>query len=168
MPKYDNDNDLLDIDPNNMPEVWNDQPKLVRKYGELLAAANLRVETLKAQLELVSAELDKEIRRRPSRFGLTKVVEKAVEKAIVLSDEYQFQLAALNKAKYKAELLKVMMKTLEHRKAALQDTVELRRQDMNAEPHIPKGSGEAVNMLRKKAARSGLQRKYEREEEDDD
>lgn len=163
------DSSIFDIDPYKLDKEWEEQPKLFRKYSVKLAEARYRVEVLKGQLEFVVAELERDVRRHPDRFRIKRISEKAINSAVILQDEYQYQLAALNKAKFKMEKLAATVKALEQRKYALQDYVELRRQDWFADPKMKNlGLDEDVAMLMKKEARSGMRRKQQRQNEDDD
>lgn len=163
----DDDNEsMFDIDTTRLLEVWEKHLKLFRRYSLKLAEARYTVEVLKAQLEYVSAELDRDIRRHPDRFRIKRISEKAVEKAIILQKEYQYQVTALNKAKYKVDKLLADVKTFEQRKNAIMDAVDMTKLGWYADS-VGGRSSEVMQDILKKQARSGLKRKYQKDNDDE-
>lgn len=150
----------FDIDPARLDEEWVKQPKLFYGYAKNLADARYEVDKLKAELDLVMAELDKSIRTDPGMFDIGKVTEGAVEKCILLQPDYQKTLAKLNKAKHEAGVLDAAVNALEHKKRGLEGLVQLHGQQYFSEPTAPKYAKEKMNEVVKKDIRKrGIQQK---------
>ena len=144
----------LEIDPLRLDEEWLDQPKQRQIFGELLADAQLELDTAKSRLEVIKAETDREIRDDPADFGLSKVTEAAVSTAVPVQPAVQIAVKKVNAAKHKVNVLQAAVDGLEHRKRALTQLVELHGQDYYATPRMPTG-------VKNK-------RKRQREDRDDD
>lgn len=144
---------LFDIDRNALDEAWLNQPKLYSAAALALAAARADLESAKADHELVMAELDHEIRKNPGKYGLEKISEASVEKAIIREDDYQKSLRKMLDAKDDVNTYQVQVDTLDHRKYALQDLVKLHLADYFSQPQAPKGHKEEMDNVVKRHVR---------------
>jgi len=110
----------LRIDPGSLDVEWLDQPRRFAKYAHLSAEANMQADLAKEQRELVEAELDNRIRQNPEAFGIAKVTEPAIEKAIKQQRQYKRASLKAIKAKFEAAVLAGAVRSFDHRKTALE------------------------------------------------
>lgn len=129
----------LEIDPLRLDEEWQGQPKQRQVFGELLADAQLELDTAKSQLEVIKAETDQEIRASPEAFGVAKVTEGSISTAVTTHPAVRVAVKKLNEARHKVNVLEAAVAGLEHRRAALKSMVELVGQDYFATPRMPAG-----------------------------
>jgi len=124
----------LEIDPLRLDDELIGQPKQRQQFGELLADAQLELDTAKSSLAVVQAETDREIREDPEAFGLAKVTEGSVSTAITVHPAVKIAVKKLNEARHKVNVLQAAVDGLEHRRAALKGMVELFGQQYFAGP----------------------------------
>ena len=145
--------DFHEIDLHNLHEEWVSQVRMYRHYAEKLANARCQYEHAKTDKDgaekdqkLIGAEVDLEIRRNsPDKYGLEKLTEKTVENLVLTHKRYKsvqdevfrFQRIAIDLG-YKVGMLEATIKTLDNRKKALEDTVQLRQSDYFSEPRPPR------------------------------
>ena len=65
----------ITIDQNALDLEWLDQPSLAFKYAEHASEMKRIVDVAKEDLDLVCAELDREIRKNPNDFELRKLLK---------------------------------------------------------------------------------------------
>jgi hypothetical protein len=130
----DEDYDFLDIDENMLDREWVKQPKLFFNWARKLAGARLRLDEAKADLDLVRADLDRDIRANPKKYNLVKVTEDAVKNCIVTLDEYLEALRMVNKNKHQVDIYDAAVKALDHKKRALEKLVDLHGQNYFSSP----------------------------------
>lgn len=138
---------ITEIDKGHLDKEWILQVKLFGKYARLQADAKAVHAALKADLELLHSQLDGRIRRKPARYGLKSVTEKGIESVIIQEEEYQKLQFNIMQSKLKEDRLGGIIRTLEHRKAALQDLGQLFLADYFAKPSV-KGQEERRKRLR--------------------
>ncbi len=80
---------FLEIRPNELDKDWVMQARFYRKYACLLADAKRAHETAGMHLDVIDAELDRDIRANPEEFGLEKVTEPSIKQTILLQDKHQ-------------------------------------------------------------------------------
>ena len=66
---------FFDIDQDQLDHELVRQPRLYWQHAQKMAEAGAEHERAKARLEVVEAELDREVRRDPTSFGIEKVTE---------------------------------------------------------------------------------------------
>jgi hypothetical protein len=110
---------LLDIDKTRLDDEAEKQPYKVWRYGKLSAKALRDVDEAIADLKLAEADVDAAIRQKPSKFGIEKITEPAVKRAILRSREYKEALKLLNNAHYRVRVLDAANKALDHRRTSL-------------------------------------------------
>ncbi len=115
-----------------------DQPSLMVKYTRLLADAEQRLDEAKEALDLVKAELDKEIRSDPDRFDLAKATETSVANAVIMQPEYAEASNRMIEAKYEAKVLAGVVRAIDARKTMLETLVKLHGQQYFAGPNVPR------------------------------
>jgi hypothetical protein len=114
-----------------------DQPAMVMKYARIAADSDLEMDSAKERLELVKAELDKEIRTHPEKFKVEKITEPVVANTILMQDEYKEAVAEYLQAKHEARIVKGATEAVNHRKTMLENLVKLHGQQYFPGPSIP-------------------------------
>lgn len=149
--------DFHSIDIHRLEEEWPLQTKMYRYFADKVAEARYSHDTAKtdkelaeAELKRVTAKLDRLVRAQPAEYGLSgKTTESGISNIIILQKRYQTaQLAIfeaqrkINDAKHALDVADVAVRTLDHRKAALEDLVRLRLASYYSDPRAPEGARE--------------------------
>ncbi len=144
----------VDIDDLALDKEWVSQPTQVLRWTEELARARKAADAAKNKLEVVHAELDREIRQVPDNFGLSKVTETVVAETIILQEEHQDALSELADAKYELNMVQAAVTALDHKRKALEGLVNLHAMQYHAEPRSPEGMEDTVDLMEKKMIRN--------------
>lgn len=144
---------FLAIDEYNLEREWINQPQLYHRYAEKLAKARLRLDEASASLEVITAEEDKAIRMDPETYGIDKVTEGSVKSTVLLQENYQDAVEAVNKCKYDVAIMQAAVTALDHRKKALEKLVELFLADYFSSPKVKGGDREAMEEMTKSTIR---------------
>lgn len=130
--------DDVTIDPDSLDTEWLQQPRLMLKYCKISSEAEMLYELAKENLDLVKAELDKDIRSDPERFGISKLTEAAVSNTIISHKLYKEASTNLIQTKFEWGVAKGAVKAVEHKKDALENLVSLFGKQYFAGPHVPR------------------------------
>ena len=128
----------IQIDPDQLDVEWLNQPALMMKYTRHAADMKAAVEKARQNIDLVKAELDKDIRQNPEDYALEKVTEGALTAIIQSSKKFIKANDAHRDAKYEADIASGAINAFEHRKRALENLVTLHGQQYFAGPSIPR------------------------------
>jgi len=115
----------LGIDPFALDEEWLRQPGLFMRYCEATAEAGKVRDKAKEKVGVVRAELDREIRKDPAKYGLEKMTETMVAGAILLQARYTEVADALIEADFKFNILQSAVRAFDHKRSALENEVKL-------------------------------------------
>jgi hypothetical protein len=137
------DEDALDVE-------WVEQPALFLKYSRHSAQKEKEKDEAKEQLELVKAEIDKEIRSFPDRFGIEKITDKVVENTILLQPDYKEASDAYIQAKFEWNTAKGATDAFNQRKEALENLARLNGQNYFAGPKTPRNIHEQRELFQQK------------------
>ena len=133
---------IIDIDETILDEQSNAQPRLVWKYGRMLAAAIKDLDEAEANKKVVLAEVTKKIRKRPMRYGMDKATEAGLKTAIPDTKQYKEAVSNVIEAQYTVNLLLAAKNALEHRRTSLSNFVRLNEQNYFSKPHQSKEAKE--------------------------
>jgi hypothetical protein len=150
--------DFFDIDVNALDREWVNQPALYHKYALRLADARRKLEQVKTASEISNAELDADIRARPEKYGIEKVTEAAIKSGIMCAPAYIAASKEVIDAKHAVDVLAAAVATVDHRKRALENLVDLRLADYFSEPRHKRGNGEKINEANARRARRPIER----------
>jgi hypothetical protein len=145
---YEND---IKIDESSLDVEWLDQPSLMMKYARHAAQCRLEMDKAKEALELVKAELDKEIRTFPDRFGIEKITDKVVENTIPMQPDYKEAINNFIKARFESDVAYGAVKAMETRKDALENLGRLMGLQYFAGPKMPRDLYEERSSKQKSA-----------------
>ena len=132
------DFDTFDLDPHRLDEEWCRQPKMYHEQAVALADARKEHEQSKTERDLVAAEVDKDVRLHPSKYGLEKLTEEPIKKAVLMSKEYRKADTNVIEARHSMDIIQADLDTLDHRKKALENLVQLFLADYFSSPRTPK------------------------------
>ena len=155
------------VDRDKLDEEWVNQPDLFHEFARQSADARLALEEKKQELDVVRAEIDKDIRERPGRYDADKVTENAIANIIILQPKFAKAQSAVNKARHTLDILQAAVSALEHRKKALEHLVFLHGQEYFSSPRARGVDSEKMRDAEKKSARrtKGMSREDLEEDE---
>jgi hypothetical protein len=102
----------------------------------------MEVDKAKEAFELTKAELDKEIRSYPDRFGIEKITDKVVENTLPMQKDYKEASERLINAKFELDVANGALRAMEARKDALENLARLLGLQYFAGPKIPRNLSE--------------------------
>jgi len=124
-----------------LDEEWVNQSSLYYTYAEKLADAQLEYDRAMTDLDIVTAELDKSIRKEPTSFGIdknTRLTENMVERTIFLQSRWQLANDSMLTAKHNYNKAQSVVRALDHKKKALEKLVDLFLANYYSEPRQPR------------------------------
>lgn len=139
---------ILEINPYKLDEEWLEQAKLFFSFAADLADVKMVHDKAKANLELVEAELDREIRSDPAKYNIDKVTETSIKNAVITRSRYQKAQEELITARYDVAIHQAAVDAMDQRKKALENMVQLDGRNYYAEPTAPKGAREKVDAMK--------------------
>lgn len=148
---------IFNLKRTTLDEEWIRQPALFHKHAMKLVDAREELERAKADLLLIEAEMDQNIRLKPDNFGIDKVTEGAIKNAILVQPEYRDGAERIIKAKRRVGEEEAMCDALDHRKRALENLVMLEARDYFAVPRVKEDAArEHVHKMEQRSARTAL------------
>jgi len=143
----------LHIDPDSLDLEWLRQPQIFMEYAEKASNARADLDRAKENLDVVKAELDRDIRRNPGVFNLEKITEPVVASTIILQREYSEAMEGFVNSKHECDMLMNAVKAFDQRKVALENLVRLHGQQYFAGPREPRDlSRENISEMKHKEA----------------
>ena len=127
----------IKIDEEALDIMWLNQASLFMRYAKNAAEARRDLDEAKQDLDIKKAEVDKAIREDPSKFGLEKITETAIQSAILTEGGYQKAFKTYLDAKYESDMASSAVVAMNQRKEALEALVKLHGQSYFAGPSIP-------------------------------
>ena len=118
--------EMFAININDLDHEWEAQPKLCSQIADKLADAKRELAEAEMALEEVKAEIGYNIRHHPDDYNIEKITEPLVKETIPLQPAYKKALQKYIDTKYVVDRLTGDAKSVDHRKYALQELVELR------------------------------------------
>lgn len=165
MPPTTPDPDIFRPNRDALDGEWVEQPRLYYEWAAKLAEARSEYERTKADLKLVEAELDRDIRRDPESFGHAKITETLVERTIQLQRAYRRAHDLMLQAKHTAEQLEAAVTALDHRKRALEGLVQLWLASYFAAPRVQGEAGARQREMEASAVFGGVSRRKARDKD---
>jgi len=146
----------LVIDQFSLDKEWRQQALLYAHWAEKAVDASFEYDKAKERLDVIRAELDMNIRKDPSAFGIDKITEGAVQSAIANNAIYQEANSKLLESKRDAKLLDVARESFEHRKRALEKLTDLFLAKYYSEPYVSEPAKKLVEGQAKDGAQNAL------------
>lgn len=155
---------FVSVDKHRLDAELEVQARYVMRYALLLADAEEDYELAVQGRKTVDAELDREVRLNPDRFGIVKVTEKAVEVAVLLDPRYKEAHRKEVEAQHALTVLKNAIKALDHRKSVVENLVQLHFAGYFARPKVPAQDREVLQESLTRDVRRRGQVPYQRED----
>jgi hypothetical protein len=111
----------LSIDENSLDREFVHQPHLYMKYAELAASADRAAKQAKEKVEVVRAQIYRDVVEREDK----KPTESWINSKITLDDNYQDAMTDYYDKKYEADLMASAVKSMDHKKSALENLARL-------------------------------------------
>jgi hypothetical protein len=115
-----------------------EQPRLMMQYGQLVAEKEKELAKTKTNMEVVKADLDRDIRSDPAAYEIQKITETVVAGVIVLSPEYKEAEERVREATYEWKVAKAAVEAIQQKKDMLEALIRLHGQQYFAGPKIPR------------------------------
>ena len=128
----------LRIDETALDVEWLDQAMLFMRYARHAAEARKTFDETKQELDIVRAEIDKDIRENPDKYGLEKVTEGAIQSTLLTNKKYWAANQKVLDAKYEFDMASNAVSAFNMRKEALENLVKLNGQQYFAGPQVPR------------------------------
>jgi len=148
---YEND---IQIRQDELEMEWLDQPSLMFKYAKNAAEMRRLLDLSKEKLDLAKAEIDKEIRTNPEKFGIEKITETVVANSMLATLKYKKANEEFLNAKYEVDVAQAAVVAMSQRKDALENLVRLHGQQYFAGPKVPHDISELRESRQKKVNQS--------------
>ena len=145
---------VVQIDEHNLDKECINLPSQYLQYAHLSAEAKRDVGELKAELDVVEADLSKLVRADPAKYGIEKLTEAGLKEVVRTRKAYREAQDKLQEAQYHAELAQAVVWALEHKKRALTMLVELHGMGYFSNPKISASGKAAVEEMTKCKVRS--------------
>lgn len=117
--------DALSINEHQLHIECCNQPTLVYEIGELNAKVNALCARLKSNLEIISAEIDSDIRANPATYGFVKPTENGIANTIILSEKYKEAKKDLIDANELSGCISALYEAVKDRRSELKNATEL-------------------------------------------
>lgn len=118
----------------NLKEDWERQAGLYLYYSLQLSNAEVDKNKTKEDVDVVVAQLDRDIRDKPKDFEIEKITESVVKSTILLQEEYTNAVESYQEKSYQVSILQGVIRAFDHKKKALENLVILHMAGYNAEP----------------------------------
>lgn len=128
----------FDFEPEQLFEEWPRHPGVYVRWSVKLADARRDYEERKSRLEVVAAELSRDIRTNPENYGLARTSNDAVAEAVVLQEKYRKAQARVHAARHRMDVVQAFVNGLEHKKRMMESWTQLLVSGVYAAPRLPK------------------------------
>lgn len=117
------------IDKFSLDKECTRHPEDVHEYMMKLADAKLAAEEAEQVYIATKADLDKRIRARPAKFGITKLTEGAVQAAMRNTKEYNEAKTLKSQTQYEVDVLYAAVTALSHKRDMITSLISLFKMD---------------------------------------
>jgi len=146
----------LAIDKYALDDEWVEQPARYFYWAEKYADAVRNRDLKMKELEMVKAEVDRDIRSNPGKYGLAKVTEGAVSALLSLDESIRKLELELIDLKRDVNILSAAKDAFDQRRSALENEVRLWIALYYSDPYSKKGGEEKVrDEIRSKLRKKG-------------
>lgn len=127
----------LKIDEDSLDLELLNQASLFMKYAKHYADTRRILDEEKQRLDIVKADIDKQIREHPDKFKIEKVTEGAIQSAILTEGTYNIAYKKFLDAKYESDMANNAVQSMNIRKEMLEGMIKLLAQSYFAGPSVP-------------------------------
>ena len=127
-----------------------EQSSLFMKYAKHYAEARRALDEEKQRLDIVKADIDKQIREKPEKFKIEKVTEGAIQSAILTEDTYNIAYKKYLDAKFECDMANNAVQAIQMRKEMLEMMQKLLAQSYFAGPRTARDLSKEREIKNKK------------------
>jgi hypothetical protein len=140
----------IEIDPNALDVEWMQQPHLTAKYGEALAHARAETDRAKERLEVVKAEVDRDVRENPREYTGSdrKPTEGAIANIVIENGRVREAEAYYIERRELQNLLYAITQAIDAKKSSLENMVRLMGMQYFAGPKEPRDLGKEYGIAK--------------------
>lgn len=113
------------------------QASLFMKYAKNYAFTQRVLDEEKQRLDIVKADIDKQIREHPEKFKIEKVTEGAIQSVILTEGSYNIAYKKYLDAQYEKNMAQNATQAVNMRKEMLEGMIKLLAQSYFAGPSVP-------------------------------
>ncbi len=126
------------IDESALDVEWLQQAELMGKYCRHSAHAKAVMDKAKENLEVVEAEMDRDVREFPENYGISKITETVVKNAVLTTTQRAEASKEYIDAKYEYDMAVAAVRAVDQKKTALENLVKLHGMSYFAGPSVPR------------------------------
>ena len=127
----------LRIDDSALDLELLEQASLFMMYAKHYANTQRSLDEEKQKLDIVKADIDKQIREHPEKFKIEKVTEGAIQSAILTEGSYNIAYKKYLDAQYEKNMAGNAVQSMNMRKEMLEGMIKLLAQSYFAGPSVP-------------------------------
>ena len=126
------------VDPEQLDVMWLNQASLYVHYATIAVNARDVRDRAKQKRDVTRAEVEKDCRAHPEKYGVEKVTEAAIASAVNSDKDLATCIDEYQNACLEADLSQVAVSGMEQRKSALENLVRLHAASYFAGPQEPR------------------------------
>lgn len=131
--------ELMHIDPLALDVEWLDQANRFMKVSKEASVLKKELALLKEESDVLEANWVNRIRRHPAKYGMEdRITEGGIKAAVTANEEVRQMTTKIIDKQYELDLVSSAVRAMEHRKAALEELVQLQGQQYFAGPKDPR------------------------------
>jgi len=92
----------------------------------------------KERLDVVEAEMDRDVREDPEKYDLVKLTETLIKSTVLQTSERQIAAQNYIDAKYEYDMAQAAVRSIDQKKTALENLVKLHGMSYFAGPSVPR------------------------------
>ncbi len=128
----------VQIDEAALDVEWLRQPSLMAQYCKYAAHAKAMMDKAKERLDVVEAEMDRDVREDPEKYDLVKLTETLIKSTVLQTSERQIAAQNYIDAKYEYDMAQAAVRSIDQKKTALENLVKLHGMSYFAGPSVPR------------------------------
>jgi hypothetical protein len=144
---------ILNVREDDLEREWCEHPDLFYRFALHLAEERRELDDAKAHLELTEAQMERDVRLHPEKYGFEKITEAVVKAAVCISKNYQVSLKDYNDQKHAVNVAQVAVEMMEHRKKMLENRVQLMGLHYRSSPRAAGAEMAAAEETRRRGTR---------------
>ena len=148
----------LEFDKHKLDEVWENHSYLYFKWAEKWVESVYDRDRAKENVDVVKAEVAKDVRDFPGEYDLAKVTESAITAAVNLDIRVRKAIEELNQANKEVNILSVAKEAMgTHRKKAIESETQLWISGYYSDPKVSNKAQDKSNEKVRKEEQDGLE-----------
>ncbi len=152
---------ISQIDENHLDRECIKLPSQYLHYAFQAAEAKKDTMEAKAALDVVQADMAREVRSNPEDYEIEKVTEAAITAAVITTKEFKDAQTELFDAQHAYDVAQAVVWAMEHKKKALSLLVELHSMSYSPEVKVSPEGKKAVEQMMQRNVRRKFQDRHD-------